>query len=296
MRRIMITTTMICLSLAVVACSTKATENQPGREPQSDSSPAWVISLKSTCTAAGAVSCTAQHGFSVNADGKFQVGPAPKGQLITGQLTHEEHTDLSNKLQTAIAGGTIESTVEGHESGVDNESDDTLELQQSDRVTRENKTIRLARNEGSELYFKGTNAEALKALHMAIKDLARMHSPYVFGDDCGDAVQVLESEYATVQNCQVDSDCVYIDWERGYRVVAPQSQEWITVQACLATKTLLVANKLSILGAAERIQGLFNDASNVCGSAQFYRANCSLIQKATSIAPACVQNRCQSNL
>jgi hypothetical protein len=288
MRRLLFVSTVVGVGLMAAGCHSGSKDHQPGQSGQDQSGPAWTLTLKSTCLNAATDQCVAKYGFSVSADGKYQMGPGPKGQVRNGSLSESEFADLKTKLDT-VSGSIPASRTEGHEQGVENEGDDSLSLK---RLGGQEQLV--AHNTGSDFYFVTASVNEAKSLHSAIRDLANSYYRMPFGDDCGDAADKVETSYAQFQGCQVDSDCVYVNARAGYEVVPPSSVQWLLTEDCTAVSPLSVANKITILNGARTIADLYTAAQNTCGQ-EFYRAACAYQQQSTAKAPVCVQNRCQAS-
>ena len=130
----------ISASFLAMGCSSKSHGNQPGRNDQSQSGPAWQLTLKSACSNAAQDQCLARYGFTVDADGNYQVGPGPQGQLRKGTLAESEFAALRSEIQSVIT-ATGNWGTESHATGVENESDDSLVLLRpgtTDRVIAHN--------------------------------------------------------------------------------------------------------------------------------------------------------------
>jgi hypothetical protein len=288
MRRILSITSMLCLGLGLAACSDSADKSQPGASDDSARGPAWSLTLKSACAGAETDQCVAKYGFSVTADGKYQVGPGPQNQFRKGSLSESEMSELNSKLQAALAGAALDAgREESHETGVQNEDEDSLVY-----VQKDSNSI-LARSSGEDFFFRTAKLEDAQALHKAIRDLAKTYYLLPFGNECGDQADALEALYVGVQGCQSDADCVYVDAYQAYSVIPPNSDQWIFVDDCRAAKPMTVANKSSIQGGAEKLQAAYDLAAQSCGE-QFFRADCSCQYGQAVNAPACVQNRCQA--
>lgn len=282
----------ISVSILAVGCS-KSHSNQPGGNGQPQSAPAWTLTLKSSCNSAAQDQCLSRYGFSVGADGKYQVGPGPQGQLRKGVLSDAEFSGLKHQIEVVIGSNSPWGT-ENHSGGVENESDDSLVLLRpgsTDRV--------IAHNVQGDFYYTTTSVDEAKSLHAAIRDLANSYYRLPFGDACGDAADKVLTAAEDITQCQSDSDCVYIDAYHGFEVVPPSSVEWLLTEDCTAIKPPVVANKFSVAGASQKLEDLVAAARSTCGqefSQSAFGRECYYDQKATSTQPSCVQNHCRSRL
>jgi hypothetical protein len=279
---------LISLGILVGGCSSSS--DHPGSAGGSASGPAWTLSFQSSCLDGQDDQCVGKYGFSVSADGKYLVGPGPKGQKIEGKLAEADFSELNAKLTAVMATATFDaSRGEAHLSDVPYESNDSITL------SRQGRSDKIAHNSGADFAYATASADDALSLHKAIRDLAKSYYRLPFGNDCGDAALAVEALYSTVQGCNTDADCVYVDAQRGYGVIPPHSEQGILTEDCKAVRPLLAANKLQILSAAQKLIDANAEAAQVCG-AEFYRTGCFYEQKVTSVAPACVANRCQARL
>jgi hypothetical protein len=72
-----------------------------------------MITVRKSCEAMPADSCLGSYGFSVASDGKFKVGPDPKGNVIEGSITADELATLTSAVNAQLASGT-KMTCSGH--------------------------------------------------------------------------------------------------------------------------------------------------------------------------------------
>lgn len=285
----------VAVSISAVGCNSSGNSNQkPAVDTQQpQSGPAWSLNLKSTCVGAAQDQCLAKYGFTVNATGAYQVGPGPQGQFRTGMLTDEEFATLKTQLQATMASAQA-TRAEGHDTDVQNVSDDTLTLSKPGAAARV-----LAHNTAGDFFFATATSEEAQSLHAAIRNLANGYYRLPFGDACGDSVDKFSAAAATLTSCQTDTDCVYIDAYQGFEVVPPSTVQWLLTEDCTAIQPPVVANKLAIPGAAQGLIDLYASTRAACGSEFSQTAlghDCYYQQKATQAQPVCKQNRCVSQL
>ncbi len=98
-------TLAIALTAALTSCSNSSKLASPAQtNKQSDQSvPAWTVRLQSACTGVTDNSCRGHYGFSIDANGLYKVGPAPGGQVITGQIAVDKFQTLAAQVK-AIEG------------------------------------------------------------------------------------------------------------------------------------------------------------------------------------------------
>lgn len=288
----------IIASAAMLAAGCNSdSDQQPGQSAQPVSGPAWTLSLTSTCVDAAQDQCVGKYGFSVNAEGAYQVGPGPQGQLRKGVLTDSELAAIKAQVEASSA---IAANGENREENFAHVSSDTVSLVRPGAAARV-----LLRNEGPELIFTVSSTETAHALHAAIHDLANGYYRLPFGNACGDAADKFSVAAAGMQSCQTDMDCTYIRDNRGFDVIPPTSSEYVFSESCYAIKPVLVANKQSIIGGAQILSDLYVAAQNTCGGefalnnfgwANLGGRSCDIEQKVTTIPATCKQNVCQAHL
>lgn len=297
MRRFMMANAIVCMSVLFVACSSSSSGSKPASQAgQPASGPAWSLTLKSACVKAGEDQCVAKHGFTVSADGKFQVGPGPKGQVIQGSLADADFSALKARVETAISAAQLgASAAEKTEAGVPNEDNDILTL------SRNGQENVLARNTASDFSYVTASFEEALGLHNAIRDLAKSYYRLPFGNDCADAAAAVEALYPAMQECQADIDCVYVNNVGTIAEIAPNSHgQSIFKDECTAVRPITVSNRAALQSGAQGILDAYNKAVEACGDG-FYRSNlgardnCQHEWLSTAKAPSCVRNRCQAN-
>lgn len=178
----------------------------PGTQAAPAEGPAWKLTLKSSCTTSAA-GCRNGYGFTVAADGSYQVGPGPEGQLLKGTLNPEESLALEEALHSVL--NKVLPEVEAPETCEipATASSDTDQL----TLNRLGRELQLARQDEKEFCFRSVSKEEAQALHKAIAVLSQQYYPVPFPDACTDAVAALEALYAPLRTCSTDADCAYVD-------------------------------------------------------------------------------------
>lgn len=283
-------------AMFATACSSSSAQ-QPGQSAQPQSGPAWTLTLKSACVDAAQDQCVGKYGFSVSADGAYQVGPGPQGQIRKGMVTDSELALIKARVESSTTAAT---NGENSEDNFAHVASDTVTLAQAGAAARV-----LVRNEGPELYFTVQSTDDAHALHAAIRDLANGYYRLPFGNECGDAADQFATAAASLQSCQTDMDCAYVRDDRGFDVIPPTSTEYILSESCYAIKPMLVANKQLIIGGAQTLANLYVSAQNICGG-EFALNNfswtnlggrvCNIEQKLTAVPATCQQNVCRAHL
>src|SRR6185437_1508820 len=121
----------ISLAAGLVACNSGNSAPQANRA-QSAQGQAWAFTYKADCSqTADPTQCLGAYGFTVNADGTYQIGPAPQGQLLKEKLDASDFSDLS-KLVSGIVDGSAAANAQETCSGYyTSESDYTLSFTKS---------------------------------------------------------------------------------------------------------------------------------------------------------------------
>lgn len=306
MRKFVIASAVLSLSI-LSACSSSSSSKapagpvqtppqQPGSGEEVVSGPAWTLKLSSACHSnAGGGQCVAQHGFTVDADGKYQVGPAANGQVIKGQLTDTELASLIAKAEATTTVAVLESTAaEQTEEGFVNESNDTLTL------VRAGKEKVLAHNTDGTLSFATASSKEALELHSEIRKLATNYYRLPFGTECSVAVSEAEALYAPLQKCEVDLDCAYVRNDLNYTAIEPNLDTVIYTDECVAIKPMLVGNRTAMQDGAAAVLKKYLEVEAKCNATgEFYPAllgsaknECEVATMSTAVAPKCVQNRC----
>lgn len=263
MKRTLAIIATLGLSTAVSGCLFSSEDSPaPVAQTQTQVGPAWKVALTSKC-AGEANNCVAAYGFTITADGKFISGPAPAGQISTGALTEEEFKAFSDRvaaLSTAAASSSDESgaaTTADCQVLAQADSEDDLVL------TREGKDKPLVKTKGTEICFQTANREAAAELHSAIKELAAKYYTLPFPNACADQLKALEGMYATVQSCSTDTDCIFVDQD--FNAIPPASDQFITTDACVAVKPLVVASNSSLTTQKQALLAAMTSTLSSCG-------------------------------
>jgi hypothetical protein len=157
----------ISLALATAVAVTGCARKTSGTGGQV-SGPAWTLTLQSKCHTAAEDECIAAHGFSIRADGKYEVGPGPLGQRQQGSLSAEELAPIESAVN-AIRASTL-AAEESEQTIAESGSDDVLTLF---ALGGEPKV--LARNEGTSFKFRLANQEDALSLLTAVSELAERY-------------------------------------------------------------------------------------------------------------------------
>jgi len=265
--------------------------------------PAWTVQLVSTCTTGTADQCVGSYGFSASADGKFQVGPGPQGQLVTGNLTPDELKSLHDNVELGNAAGATASDASANEHLLDvSHAEACQDIDRSyadgnDTVTLSspgNAPKNVLRTTDTGVCFDTETADQAEALHKTIRQLAVKYYPQPFPDVCADAAAQVVSLYPSVQNCTTDSDCAYVD--ASFNIVPPGASQYVAVDDCTMVAPLVVGNISAVVNNQAKLQTALDHAqsSDVCGD-RFQRSDCtgwSGFQSNVG-APVCQQNVCK---
>ncbi len=283
----------LMLATGFAGCSkteTQARSPFPGLQSEAQGEPAWKLTLKSLCAEAEANKCIAAHGFTILADGRYQVGPAANGQTLNGVLNPEEFAKIHDAIDAIVAAPRTE--VENNE--VCQETDASAGTNQDTIVLNiRGSEKNLFRKTSTQICFKGTLSNDAIAIHKAISELAQAHYPETFPNDCINSVQGTQAIYTQVGGgCTTDADCVYVD--NVFGVIPNGDLQFVLTDNCTAVPPLVVANKAKLVDAQDRLVASKETARQTCGD-QFYRGGCSLVSgfQANIAPPVCKFGSCR---
>lgn len=262
----------------------------PHHQTEAQGDPSWKLKLNSNCADGNPEKCVAAYGFTVLADGRFQIGPAPQGQLHEGSLAPEELKSISD-LITVLISGLVSHPLESESctTGPKSESNDSILLirpNQSDES--------LVRTSGTDLCQRLSNKENAEALHKTISALAKKYYKVPFPNACTDAAEEVEAMYSPLRKCNVDADCAYSD--SVYQPITNGEMEFVITDSCSIIKPLIVANKISMQENQAKLVAARDRARDICGD-KITRPDCTSILgfQATSGMPVCSSGVCRVN-
>ncbi len=287
MKRTLAIMAVLGLSTAISGCLLSS-EDKPAAAPaQAQASPLWKLSLQSKC-AGDVARCVAGYGFTITADGKYLIGPAPAGQTATGTLRPEELQYLNERISALSAPGAAANAA----SATPEETCEALSDSQEDKfvLTQQGKEKVLAQTRNAQLCFQTANNEAASELHQAIKDLAASYYPTPFPNACTEQVNSLQSLYASVQSCTADSDCVLVD--DGFAAVPPSGDQWVTTNSCSQAMPLVVASNKALISKQNALIQAFKATLAACGASTENAGNCDGFMS-SSATPHCQQGVCR---
>lgn len=176
--RTLISTAVGILCLSACQSTDPLSNASASREPQS--SPSWKLRLISVCENTAPEECAGGYGFSVSADGMFQVGPGPRGETARDRLSPEQFSELESALALYLSGVdetiSIQSIDETCQPHVRRGSDDTLTLM------RESSEIPVYRQDGFDFCVQRGDFEHAEKLSLVLRKLADFHYPLPFPD------------------------------------------------------------------------------------------------------------------
>ncbi|MCM2276649.1 MAG: hypothetical protein NDJ89_01065 [Oligoflexia bacterium] len=287
MQRISAFTITIALSAALVGCSKSKGGQAPSQQPElRQDKPAWTLTLRSSCAAEAEENCVAKYGFAVKADGSYEIGPGPQGQLKTGKLSEQELRELATLVSVAPAAA--ESCSDLTENDAEPESSDSVILQRSD------KELTLFRTETTRTCFQTATRESGERLHHAIHALAGKYYELPFPDACAEATDLVRGLYPSVQGCATDMDCAYITDD--YDVIPTEAVEYVITDNCSKVRPLAVGNARAVKAQQTALIDALIHAQEVC-SYRILRDDCSEMSGFLSSlgAPVCQQGVCRAN-
>jgi hypothetical protein len=271
-------------SLVVIPSVQKSTQ-QPA-----DQSPNWALSYQATCAAnIDQTACPGAYGFTVNADGSYQVGPGPQGQTTTGKLAADDFESITSLTGGVIANTTSVARAEtcGGDFSVD--ADYTLTLSK-----RNLKKTVILHKKGADLCSNRFESETAQSLHTAFVAVVEKYYATPFPNACLEAAQAVSTLYPALEGCKVDADCGYLD--QNYNVIATDGEATVFVDNCSVVKNLPAANAEKARENTAALQAALAKAQNACGYG-IVRDGCAGTQSfASTAAPAiCRQGTCRVN-
>lgn len=261
----------------------------PGGSTENLGEPAWKLTLKTNCLESDQDTCAGAHGFTVLADGRFQVGPGPQGQTLQGILNPTEFAAINDAVDKATGG--IRPEIE---TGETCQPADISTGQSSDTIFLNIRGAKkeLIRKNGTEFCFKAAGSAEAIALHHALKDLTLKHYPTVFPDQCIDAVQGLQDIFRQLGSCQTDSDCAYVD--NVFGPIPNGDIQFVLTDNCTVAPALVVANRDALVQKQEHLIVAKQAAKSTCGE-DFYRSSCTYVSgfQANIAPPTCHFGSCR---
>jgi hypothetical protein len=265
-----------------------AAKAAPGGAPEAHEGLAWKLGFAAQCAAGTETDrCLAAHGFSVSADGRYQVGPGPQGQVLAGTLSAAELKGIDAALTRIL--DAIHPELEAGETCATRSQLDTSETITFNRRGHQRNIIHTA---GTEFCFRAPSQDDAHALHAALAGLARRYYPVPFPDPCIGAVVAVHAHYAGLGECATDADCTYLD--SSYAPIPDGELQFVPVDDCSLVSPLPVANAAAAEGAHERILFAREQARVTC-SARLTRISCEAPRgfQATEAPPVCIQGSCR---
>jgi hypothetical protein len=224
----------------------------------------------------------------VSADGSYQVGPGPQGQIVKGTLDSEDFTALTKAAASSIQGSPSALTAESCNGDFTAATNYTL------NISRHGKKHELMHKTGADLCSSELDAESAENLHNEIVELANRYYALPFPDACEDAAQQVSALYAPLGKCSVDADCAYLGSD--YAPVTADTSDTIFVDDCSRVKALPVGNIAAVNANLAKLQAALSNAQQTCG-VRIARDDCAGSKSfASSAAPAvCQSGACKIN-
>jgi|GEM_PF-1858876 len=244
----------------------------------------WTLRWTTSCSD-GSVSCAGAQGFTVSADGNWKIGPAPTGDIYSGELEIAERIELASRItplldpqnDAKICSTNAEITIRGLSTA-------ELALDRNGR-----KLLSLS---GNELCSAAEPANAT-AVATTLLALAEKYQPTAFPDECLNLAAAVEKDYEPLRQCQQDSDCAWLDFT--FSPIAADEVQFVMTDACSKLRPLVAANPALMADPViERLQAARNTLVDTCG-ASLARSNCQGIGgfESTLARPVCDLGRCK---
>lgn len=275
MKHRIIWTACAVLSFGVAGCSSSQPnqESQPSTPPpavevpsvvptqqgERQEGPEWKIAFHSKCKESELEHCLGHFGFSVSADGNYQVGPGPNGQLKQGSVSSDELQVLKQSLAGTFA--LLQDSAERQNSCVTHspqKSEDQVEL------SRQGSSRVIYHSETEQTCALTLQSEDAQTLVQAVRGLAKKYYELPFPNICADAIAATEALYANVQTCAMDSDCAYVN--AAFEPIPPASTQFVTTNSCSLLKPLAVGNIKSIVNQSAQLLAALNLTQEKCGT------------------------------
>lgn len=284
----------IALAAALAACSSeKPSSTQQSSEPtptpqaQPADAPEYKVIFKSVCAANQEYAdCRGAYGFTVFADGKFEVGPSQENKYYRGKLNVEEKNSLDTALAKVVAELSVESATTAQVAEIeDKQAHDTIVFE------RREGSKELIKVEGAKMQFITASAEEAQKIHALMTELTLRYYPIPFPNPCIDGAMEVEAAHANLRSCNVDADCALVNnvyepiTAGGMNVVFTDLGEWIPA--------LPVANAQLVGEQTLALQALRQEARLACGEG-LYRPNSQQVYYQTSeVLPVCEVGVCK---
>lgn len=243
-------------------CSSDSSSGSSDSDSQAQAALKWSLTLHSKCAEIVPEECPAGYGFTVTGDGKYRIGPAPQGQVLSGVLPQESFESFKALLEASVLNP-------GSGSGAS--ADPTANEEKCDALTLDPLRPRaqslsdgsieisglgrqgiLLRVESSKRCYRWLSAEAAEKIQASIFKLATEHYPLPFPDDtCDEALGSLESLYTSLKRCDTDEQCTYLD--TNFEPIAPDSLQFVLTGDCTPVKPMIVGNYDRVLDARSQL-------------------------------------------
>jgi len=310
----------LLISTALISCNkhTAAVNNTPpkaapvAKKPetppqvitrQPDHAPeGWTLTFKAKCEeTVEAKDCLGSQGFTLYTDGHYQIGPAPDEVAREGKLSPEELTELKALLAPTLALSTL--GAENHETlstpapgtgatpsnlDGDKKSDDMITLTRGAGTPEV-----LVRTVGPELYFQVPTSEEAKSILSKIRGFAGKYYVTPYPDACKDGAVKLQKLFVSVQTCNADTDCTFIDSE-SFEGISPSGPGILQPDNCSIVSPLVVGNTQLLTANQSKLAELQDKVRTACGN-DMIRPDCTQPSEfvLNGKSPTCQQGVCK---
>lgn len=286
MQRALAATTAIAIGLLATACAKSGKDNSAQRVIHG---PAWKLTLKTEeCADYIDEYCIARHGFTVSADGRFQLGPTPEGKTEQGILGEEDFNKVQSILNEALAPHAL---VAGGGERCEDASVAKIGLQELSLV-RQQQSQWLLRGTLEQVCVQSVSSELAYRLHRAMQETAEKYYSLPFPDACAESVGALHALYAPLQACQSAADCSYVT--QNYDVVPSSGSQFVMTDSCSLVHPLIVGNAAAVAKSQPALLNALESARNACG-ARILRESCTGVDGFESSVgqPVCERGYCR---
>jgi hypothetical protein len=249
----------------------------------------WHLSYAAKCTVLSPEKCAGAYRFSIFDDGKFQVGPAPQGEMYVGSLESEEIQAVQQILNSLFK--RIPGEGESLEKCTPVASQDREGLI---TLSFEGYKKDVIRHTNVQLCFTDLSSDEAQVLLNSVEKTVSKYYPTQFPNSCTDAAVALENDHHSIQSCQHDDDCAYLD--DFYMPVKTQAVDSVVTDDCTFIRPLVVANRFSATSSQLKLLMVREKVREVCGE-RLVRPGCRRsVLDPTQGSPVCAENGfCQIN-
>jgi hypothetical protein len=252
-----------------------------------------------------------KHGFSVNSDGTYQVGPAPDGQIITGILNPQEFAELDQGVAQLRGASTTAALATESLAGESCAPAALSSEDSSEGLTLAQGKLTLTLRSGQKASFRRTDSGfcsprssepgsvdqdyrlGAQVLYLSVQKLASKYTPGGFPDSCSTAIAAFQESAREAESCVTDSDCSYLD--ELLEPIAPDEVRFVMTDDCTALPAPVTSNAGRLSDMINTLFILKSGVQEACAE-RFFREDCTIGGFQADLAPpVCLQGKCRVN-